>query len=165
MPPFNATHPRNIPSVYFKPIGQIIVRWGFTELYIQSIIWYIWGIEDPKIARALTWNINAVDKVSLFKALSKRWIKDIAVQNEIEAMSIEAERLRCERNKYAHGIWGHRPGNKKDMRIFYLRSIDHRITPRNFHANITEVRKLASDIDALNIRLQKLHSDLGAPLP
>jgi hypothetical protein len=35
---FKAKHPRNIPVAYYKPIGQLIVRWGFTELYLQSIV-------------------------------------------------------------------------------------------------------------------------------
>jgi hypothetical protein len=46
-----AKHPRNIPSSYFKPIGQLIVRWGFTELYVQSIIWHVWKLKDVKSAR------------------------------------------------------------------------------------------------------------------
>lgn len=67
MPPFIATHPRNIPAGYYKPIGQILTRWGFTELYMQSILWHVWGLKDPKVARALTWNVNAVQKSKLFK--------------------------------------------------------------------------------------------------
>jgi hypothetical protein len=52
VPPFIATHPRNIPAGYYKPIGQILTRWGFTELYLQSILWHVWGLKDPKVARA-----------------------------------------------------------------------------------------------------------------
>src|SRR5215510_13407539 len=64
---FKAKHPRNIPAGYYKPIGQLIVRWGFTELYLQSIVWHIWRIRDPKAARLLTWDLNAASKVELFK--------------------------------------------------------------------------------------------------
>jgi hypothetical protein len=59
---FIAKHPRNIPASYHKPIGQLIVRWNFAELYMQSIIWHIWGIKDPKVARLLTWDLGAESK-------------------------------------------------------------------------------------------------------
>ena len=160
-----AKHPRNIPSSYYKPIGQLIVRWGFTELYLQSIIWHVWGIKDPKVARLLTWNTNAVDKVKLFGALPPRWIKDQKQQKELKEIHAEAERLRQERNHLAHGVWGYIPGKRKEMLMFYLRDIDRRIKPKAFRPNVMEVRKLASDIDALNARLKLFHRALGAPPP
>ena len=62
---FKGKHPRNIPVAYHKPIGQMIVRWSVTELYLQSIIWHIWRIRDPKVARLLTWDLQAASKVEL----------------------------------------------------------------------------------------------------
>src|SRR5689334_10223840 len=105
-----ARHPVNIPSVYYKPIGQLIVRWGFTELYLQSIVWHVWKIKNAKVARALTWNLNAVEKVKLFGALSSRWITDPKEQKELKILHSEAERLRIERNRLAHAVWGYVPG-------------------------------------------------------
>ena len=110
---FKAKHPRNFPAGYHKPIGQLIVRWNFTELYIQSIIWNIWGIKDPKIARLLTWNLGAASKVDLFKRYIPRWITDPANQTELKEIAEEIESLRIKRNKVAHGIWGYKPGERK----------------------------------------------------
>jgi hypothetical protein len=67
---FVAKHPRNIPAAYYKPIGQLVVRWGYTELYLQSVVWHIWRIKDPKSARLLTWDLSAASKIELFKYLS-----------------------------------------------------------------------------------------------
>jgi len=88
---FKARHPRNIPIGYHKPIGQLVDRWNFTELYVQSIIW---RIKDPKVARLLTWDLNAVSKVELFKHLVPRWITDAGNQVELEAVAKEVEALR-----------------------------------------------------------------------
>ena len=91
---FKAKHPRNIPAGYHKPIGELIVQWNFAELYMQSIIWHIWGIKDPKVARLLTWDLSAVSKVELFKNLIPRWIADPADQNELKAIANE---MGCDR--------------------------------------------------------------------
>jgi hypothetical protein len=115
---FIAKHPRNIPANFYKPTRQLIVRWGFTELYIRSIIWHVLHITDLKVGRSLTWNINTVDKVALFKALTIRWVKDPVKIATIQDIPKEADRLRKERNKYAHGIWGNNPTKKLDWHIF-----------------------------------------------
>lgn len=158
-------HPLNIPSAYYKPIGQLVVRWGFTELYLQSIIWHVWKIKNVKVARSLTWNLNAVEKVKLFDALSPRWIKNLAEQKELKELHSEAERLRVKRNQLAHAIWGYVPGKRKEMLMFYLRELDQRISPKASRPTVTEVKKLAADIDALNKRLKRFHRQLGAPTP
>jgi hypothetical protein len=103
---FKAKHPRNIPAAYYKPIGQLLVRWGFTELYLQSIVWHIWRIKDPKAARLLTWDLQAASKVELFKYLSPKWVTDPKDQAELKAIAEEADSLRVKRNRLAHGLWG-----------------------------------------------------------
>ena len=160
-----AKHPLNIPSAYYKPIGQLIVRWGLTELYLQSIIWHVWELKNVKAARALTWNLNAVEKVKLFGALSPRWISDPIDQKELKYLHTEAERLRIKRNHLAHGVWGYIPGKRNEMLMFYLRELDQRIQPKASRPTVAEVRRLAADINALNKRLKLFHRHLGAPTP
>ena len=88
-------HPKDLPASYHKPIGQLVVRWNITELYLQSIIWHVWQLKDPKVARLLTWDLQAVSKVELFKLLSPRWITDAADRAELKAIADEAEALRA----------------------------------------------------------------------
>ena len=114
---YKGKHPRNLPAAYYKPIGQLIVRWGFTELYLQSVVWHIWRIRDPKAARLLTWDLNAVSKVELFAYLTPKWINDSNDQTELKAIAAEAERLRQLRNRIAHGLWGYKPGERKLLRL------------------------------------------------
>src|SRR6185436_11278512 len=154
MPAVKAKHPLNIPSAYYKPIGQLIVRWGFTELYVQSSVWHIWNIKNAKVARALTWNLNAVEKVKLFGALSPRWVSDPNEQRELKSLHSEAERLRGKRNQMAHAVWGYVPGKRNEMLAFYLRDVDQRIQPKALRPTVAEVKKCADDIDALNKRLK-----------
>lgn len=161
---FKARHPRNIPTGYHKPIGQLVVRWNFTELYLQSIIWHIWRIKDPKVARLLTWDLNAISKVQLFKHLVPRWITDPANQTELIAIEKEVESLRVKRNRVAHGIWGYKPGERKKLRLFQIKR-EMRILPKAELVSVADVKKWADEIDKLNVRLVKFHRKLGAPLP
>ncbi|HUU41143.1 MAG TPA: hypothetical protein VMW42_09390 [Desulfatiglandales bacterium] len=161
---FKAKHPRNIPAGYHKPIGQLVVRWNFTELYMQSIIWHIWGIKDPKVARLLTWDLNAVSKVELFKHLIPRWITDPADQIELEEIAKDMESLRIKRNRVAHGVWGYKPGERKKLRLFQIKR-ETRILPKAEIVSVSNVKAWAAEIDMLNVRIVKFHKKLGAPLP
>lgn len=161
---FKARHPRNIPTGYHKPIGQIVVRWNFTELYLQSIIWHIWGIKDPKVARLLTWDLNAVSKVELFKHLVPRWIANPNDQVELMAIAKDAGSLRIKRNRVAHDIWGYKPGERKKLRLFQIKR-ETRILPKAEPVSVADVKVWAEEIERLNIRLVKFHKKLGAPSP
>jgi len=161
---FVATHPRNIPAAYHKPIGQIIARWGVAELYLQSIIWHVWQIRDPKVSRLLTWDLNAVAKVNLFKHLSPRWISDPQLRAELAGIAKDADDLRTKRNKLAHGVWGCTPGPTKCLFLANAGK-EKRIQPKAEFVSATDIKQWAKDLDQLNARLVKLHKKLGAPAP
>ncbi len=161
---FKGRHPRNLPAGYYKPIGQLIARWSFTELYLQSVVWHIWRIRDPKVARLLTWDLNAVSKVELFELLAPKWITDLTDQAELKAIAEEAERIRNLRNRVAHGFWGYKPGERKVLRLAFIRR-NNRILPKSEIVTPNDVKKWASDLDKLNVRLKRFHAKLGAPTP
>jgi hypothetical protein len=161
---FRAKHPRNIPAGYYKPIGQLIVRWGFTELYLQSVVWHIWRIRDPKAARLLTWDLNATSKVELFRYLSPKWITDPKHQLEVRAIASEANRLRVNRNRVAHGLWGYKSGERNKVRLLQIRN-QTRILPKSENVTVQDIKQWAEQLDALNIRIKKFHQQLGAPIP
>lgn len=161
---FKARHPRNIPAGYHKPIGQLVVRWNFTELYLQSIIWHIWRIKDPKVARLLTWDLSAVSKVELFQHLVPRWITDAKHQTELKTIAKEVKSLRGKRNRLAHGIWGYKLGERKKLRLFQIKG-ETRILPKAEFVSVADVKKWAAEIDKLNLRLVQFHEYLGAPIP
>jgi hypothetical protein len=74
---------------------------------------------------ALTWNLNAVEKIKLFGALSPRWIKDAGDQKELKEIHTEAERLRIKRNHVAHAVWEYIPGIENKCLCFtYANSIN-----------------------------------------
>lgn len=160
-----AKHPRNIPAAYYKPIGQILVRWTYTELYMQSIIWHALGVTNPKAQRLLTWGRNANDLTKLFFSLTPRWIPDPSDQAEIIAIHSKAERIRADRNKLAHGVWGYEPGHPKRLEIYYLRENDVKIKPVPLRLDLATIRTWANDLGALNARLTAFHKKLGAPIP
>jgi len=161
---FKAKHPRNIPAAYYKPIGQLIVRWGFTELYLQSIVWHIWRLKDPKAARLLTWDLRAASKVELFRYLSPKWLTDPHDQAELKAIAKEADRLRIKRNRLAHGLWGYKPAERKKLRLLYIHG-ETRVLPKSEIVSVADVKQWAQELDALNVRLQNFHRHLSAPLP
>lgn len=161
---FVAQHPRNIPAAYHKPIGQLLVRWGVTELYLQSVVWHFWGIQDPKVARLLTWDLQAVSKLDLFRYLSPRWIKDPTHIAELKAIADKADELRTKRNRVAHGTWGYKPGHPKTLYLING-SREKRILPKSELVTPNDVKAWAAQLDQLNRRLIAFHRKLGAPIP
>ena len=161
---FRAVHPRNIPAAYHKPIGQLLVRWGFTELYLQSILWHVWNIADPKVARLLTWEIRAEAKVALFKMLARRWISDPTNKTELLAIASAADKLRIKRNRVAHGLWGHKVGEPKVLRLLQIKG-ETRILPKSEVVTARDIAGWAAELDSLNKRLLAFHRKLGASRP
>lgn len=161
---FVATHPLNIPTAYHRPIGQLLVRWGVTELYLQSIVWHIWKIQDPKTARLLTWDLNAVAKVKLFEYLAPRWITDVNDRAELKGIADMADKLRTRRNHVAHGVWGCKPGDAKTVYLIHT-AREKRIQPKAERVTVADVKGWAADLNELNRRLVKFHRKLGAPAP
>jgi hypothetical protein len=132
---------------------------------MQSIIWHVFKIKDVKAARLLTWGRNAIDLIKLFESLPTRWIADPADQREIKEIHSQAKKLRGNRNKLAHGVWGYKPGERKVLRLYYLRENDKKMKPTPMILNADNLKTWASDLDALNIRLKAFHKHLGAPIP
>lgn len=157
-------HTKNIPAPYHKPIGQIVVRWGVTELYLQSIIWHIWKLKDPKVARLLTCDLHAASKVELFRYLAPRWITDPSDRKELKEIADEADELRAMRNRVAHGLWG---CNSQEPKKLYLLQINRktRILPKGEPVSVADVMGWAKRLDELNGQLIKLHRKYGAPEP
>ena len=163
---FKAKHPAKIPAAFYGPIGRLIAAWTFTELYMQSIAWHVLKIRAPKVQRLMTWGRNAVEQTKLFYSLNPDWIPDPADRAEHEAIHAEAERLRAQRNKLAHGVWGYKPGERpRSWRLFYLRENDLKLRPKALVITPAEVKRWADDLDALNIRLKAFHRRLGAAVP
>lgn len=161
---FIAKHPRNIPAAYHRPIGQLLVRWGITELYLQSIIWHVWHIRDSKAARLLTWDLQAVSKVDLFRLLAPRWITNQAQVTEIKAIADKADELRVRRNCIAHGTWGHKPGEPKKLYLINA-SRKKRVLPKAELVTPDNVKEWARQLDDLNRKLIAFHRSVGAPEP
>lgn len=162
---FKARHPRNLPASYYKPMGQILFRWTYTQLYLQSIVWHFFKIRDPKAARVLTFGLNPIELVKVFATLPIQWIKNPADVKELNAIHTEANRLRAVRNKLAHGIWGYKPNQRKVLRLTYAREASHRIIPGADPVSIGALKSWAAEFDALNVRLKKFHKHLGVPVP
>lgn len=131
---------------------------------MQSIIWHIWGIKDPKVARLLTWDLSAVSKIELFQHLIPRWITDPTDQVELKAIAKDMESLRIKRNRVAHGIWGYKPGERQKLRLLQIKR-ETRILPKAEPVSVSEIKVWADEIDNLNVRLVKFHKKLSAPLP
>ena len=165
-PWFKAKHPAAIPASLYKPIGQILVGYTYTELYMQSIAWHVLRLRDPKAARLLTIGRNAIDLEKLFRSLTPQWIKDQADAKELLDIHAKAQRIRADRNKLAHGIWGYKPGQKpRQMRLFYLRENEQKIKPEAMFITQSLLETWVANLAALNAQIKAFHRKLGAPVP
>src|SRR5438309_506394 len=89
----NSIHPHTLPKEYYEAIGDIIVGWNLTELYLQTLIWLFLGITNPKQGRLLTYDLGAEKKIELLKAATDHWT-DQTTRLQVRELCIEADRLR-----------------------------------------------------------------------
>lgn len=76
-------HPLDIPALYYKPIGQIIVGWNLTEALMASIIWKIYKIKDVKQGRVLIYWLSAANKLKILAYSAKHFTTSSAIQEEL----------------------------------------------------------------------------------
>jgi len=134
------------------------------ELHLQSLAWHFLKL-GPKEGRVLTHRMSAVDKINLLRAVSKRWITDRAVANEVTVLTRTAERLNSRRNEIVHGLWGAHPSTPKQLELLYIRTDEQKILPHARHLTSDDVKQIASQIRDLDRRLLRLHRVVGAPIP
>ena len=157
-------HPKTLPTMFYRRIGEISYRWNMIELYMQSITWHFLGL-DFKRGRLLTYWPGHQAKLAAFKALPEKWVPDDGIANEIRRIAKLASKMRIKRNNIVHGIWGHKPNEKKTLRLFQIESASDRILPRSKIINQRDLDGQAEALGRLQERLVSLHKRAGAPLP
>lgn len=157
-------HPQALPAMYFRRIGEISYRWNMIELYMQTLTWHFLGL-DFKKGRLLTYWPGQQAKLAAFKALPQKWVSDSETAREICQIAKNAAKLKIRRNNIVHGIWGHEPGRKDELRLFEIESVSDRILPRAKLISKNELTSQAQALERLQKRLVALHKRVGAPLP
>jgi hypothetical protein len=156
-------HPLNLPSKFYRPIGEIAYRWNLAEALMLSLCWHFMRLNDPKKARLLTMGMNADRKVQLFEFVIRQWVADPTRKSELGALHKRIDRLRKSRNKIVHGIWGHPPGSPEILKLFSFKDNDERFLPRAEPFSNAQLKAVADDLHKLNRDLRTYSSRIGAP--
>ena len=152
--------PRNLPAKYYRYIGEITARWNMVELHLQEIVWDVLDL-DLKRGRLLTYRSGAREKLNLFRALGKHWIKNQLLVDEFKKIATEIERLNGLRNDYVHGVFGHIPGEPKILKLLYIKTTENKITPRAESKTENDIKLVADDIAALQLKLETIVARLS----
>ena len=157
-------HPLDIPSRYYKPIGQITVYWNLTEVLVSSIIWHIHKIKAPNVGRLFTYRLNSVERLKVLKVSIDR-VSDASIRDELTGLQKEADKLRGLRNTIIHGLWGRMPKERRTWKVFYLKDTDDTIKLRREVMTVEQLSDIAARGKALNVKLKKVMTRLGVPPP
>ena len=160
-------HPLDIPSRYYKSIGQIIVGWNLTEALIASIIWKLHRIKDVRKGRALIYGLQAGSKLKILAQSAKLFSKTPAMQQQLTQLIGRANTLKDERNLLAHGLWGHMPKEKPKLwKVFKMDALDHGLLliRKKVTAELDPAR-IAKEIRTLNSDFKKFMALYRIPPP
>lgn len=159
-------HPIDLPSPYYKPIGQIAAGSNLTEVLMASIIWHFHNITDPNIGRLFTYYTNFEGKLRILKETLESRVPDPTLKAKLLTLHAEAGKLRQERNDFVHGLWGHMPGEPHKLKMFYLQRrekktylLKRKIVP------LPDVMTVAARVRKLNQAFNKLMRENGIPPP
>jgi hypothetical protein len=162
MSTFIVSHTRNITAAYYKPIGQIITRWNWTEHSLLTISGHILEIKNPKAVRLLTWGLR--DKWEVLGALAARWLPDKAEQREFKTIVGMAKHIRNVRNYLAHNLWGFGPRKPRLYELFYVQNQkDQPLRRRRPRPDLLVLKRWASQVNDLNRRIETFRKHRGAP--
>jgi hypothetical protein len=151
-------HPVDIPTRFYKPIGQIVTGWNLTEALISSIIWHIHKIKRPPVGRLFTYRLNSVEKLNILLSSARDYVSDTPLQGTLCKMYGEANAVRKERNAIAHGLWGRMPKEHSTWKVFYPREADDvdKTLMRRKHFTVKDRSDLARRVRKLNKDLKTL---------
>jgi hypothetical protein len=152
--------PRNLPARYYRYIGEVATRWNMVELHLQEIVWSVLDL-DLKRGRLLTYRTPAREKINLFRALGKHWIKNHLLVSEFDRIANEVDRLNALRNDYVHGVFGHEPGKPRELKLFYIKTTANKILPRTERKTVEDVKRVADEIAALQEKLETIAARLN----
>lgn len=158
-------HPLDLPPRYYKPIGQISAGWGLTEALLQSAIWRLHKIKDPKRGRLFTYRPSSVEKLKIFKLTMEKFVTDHAIKAAMKKLHDEASGLRGKRNNFSHGLWGRMPSEPKIWKVFYIKDTDDTFILKREIVTLQNLQDLAAKIRALNVGLKQFLTRIGAPPP
>ena len=150
-------HPIDVPARFYKPIGQVMVGWNLAEALVCSIVWHIHGINNPVVGRLFTYRHNSVEKLEILLASAQNHVTDPILHGTLTRLYGEANKLRKERNKLAHGLWGRMPKEPSNWKVFYPKEADDKD-----NTLLKREEKTLNDLVSLASRMRKLNKDLGA---
>ncbi len=158
-------HPESIPQRYYKPIGEITARFGYTDLYLQVLIWHFLKINHVKQARMLTFRLDVSRKIEMLKIIAKKWAGSEPLRNRINDLTAEANYIRGQRNNLVHGVWGYKPPKTHAYILFYTKELEDTVWLKRERLRLSDLRALVRRVTVLNGKLTALAQEVGAPPP
>ncbi|WP_096458168.1 hypothetical protein [Sulfurifustis variabilis] len=144
---------------HIMAIGLLAAEWGYVESLVELLIWRLAKMPES-IGYCITTHIGSVMRIDMLKTLAHETLSDQSIQDEIKSISAEFERLRIMRNDIIHSMWIRKDffgsGAPVSLRVKAKGRVDMQTKVQNYE----DIRKAASDMTALTVRigsvLQKL---------
>ncbi len=145
--------PHKLPDEISSYIGQIIYRWSKIQLGLTQLITF--GFDIPiDTGRALTIGMEMNVLCGVLRTLSLgRWIKNESLRKEIQKLAKDIKNKSEARNSFAHCVFVTDVRNPKSLEKYLTHKSEHRIIPLLEKVEITKMKQLVDDADALLARL------------
>jgi hypothetical protein len=151
-------HPlMDLPSPYYRAIGEYIFRYAQLEYQLHEIIWAAMDL-GPKEGRSLTIGTDIRVLVGICSTIvaSRFWIKEPEALAAIKAFASATQKASSFRNELAHGSWQSRE-RRGPPRLHRMKESGNRIMP-DYDATLDAklIRSRAKALRTWNLRARRL---------
>ena len=153
--PVTGTAKVDLPTTYYRAIGEIIARFNLLEHLTMVAISMLLRIENKKQQRIVLMGMTAKGKFGTLKALATHWSPNHRIKAEMHEITKIATNLYRWRNRFAHGWWVDNPRPRPITLLFADEGKDYYM-PKGVKLTSQQVRRIASSIRTLTIRLDKV---------
>ena len=154
-----------LPSEFLEAIGEIIVRWGRLQWQLSNLL--IVGFDIPKdTGRALTIGMEIGVLCGTVRTLTfnDTWINDKELRGHIQCLADDIRAKSCDRNNYAHGVFGFDIDEPNSFARYLFSAKEHRISPSSEKVTLEQLKKHASEAKGLVDRTVDLTVKLKASI-
>lgn len=143
---------------HFSAIGRVAVLWSFLENEVEKLVWTMAPLKQLR-AQAVTRHIGNVTLYDVVLTLANLTFPSTPLETKLKAsINLIENKLRPERNRIIHGIWGPHGDPDKLTLIDSTARGTFKFEPKPYDADkilafASQVDNAAADISDINFEI------------
>lgn len=148
---------------HLSAIGRVVVLWTFLEKTIETLVWKLASLQQPK-AQAVTTHLQTLILIDTANSLARESLASTGLDKKLrQQLSYIVQKLRPKRNSIVHGIWA--PTGTPDKVIISETTARGVLKFKvSEEMSVEDILQVASEIDEANFQLTNLAFEIAKHL-